>query len=658
MVRPDEQIFKAGKVGEGMGSGCIDSAGESPAPASAEAPGSGSHEGRESARSRAGCQKPVQGGRERSGGPQRVVNVEQASSDYQPKGDWERRAGHVTAKATHSVRDSEHALGLPGVLAVARREGLMRNRREPTRRFTSDAAMGISAERESPSCRAAVRGGSSTAEGVDNTPEGRTPALVERADAGKCEGMAARPNNPEEKVRELQRTLWRCAKRSESRRFHALYDRICRGDVLREAWRRVQANRGAAGIDGESIAAIAESGVEAWLAEIEADLRAGEYRPSPVRRRYIPKNDGKQRPLGIPTVRDRVVQMATKLVIEPIFEADFLECSYGFRPKRSAVQALEAIRESGNRGLNFVIDADIRRFFDSIDQVKLMKLVEERVCDRRVLKLLRQWLEAGVMEDGRVRETLAGTPQGGVISPLLANIYLNALDHAWHAEAHHLGALVRYADDFVVMCRSASAAKSAHQRVQAILTRLGLELHPEKTRAVDLRKGREGFDFLGCTVRKRRSILRAPHMHFMQRWPSGRAMKRLRDRVHELTALPGNDACEVMDLVTALNPVLRGWGNYFATGNADDKFNHIDNYVHERILRWMWRRGGQRRRHQRKHWPQDRLYTLGLYRLQGTVRYPSQAKLRRPSVSRVPETGTHGLTGGPAVTASHRPQRP
>lgn len=195
-------------------------------------------------------------------------------------------------------------------------------------------------------------------------PEGRTPALVERVQAGKCEGMAARPNNPEEKVRELQRTLWRCAKRSKSRGFHALYDRICRDDVLQEAWKRVKQNRGAAGIDGESIAAIAEGGVEAWLAQIQAKLRAGEYRPRPVRRRYIPKSDGGRRPLGIPTVRDRVVQMATKLVIEPIFAADFRECSYGFRPKRSALQALEVIRESGNRGYDFVIDADIRGFLE------------------------------------------------------------------------------------------------------------------------------------------------------------------------------------------------------------------------------------------------------------------------------------------------------
>ncbi len=364
MVRPEELTRMTEQASERVSSGWIVSAGESPAPASAEAPGSRPHGERESARSRAGCQKPVQVDRKRSGGPQRVVNVEQASSKYQPKGDWKRRAGHIAAKATHSAGESERALGLPGVLAAARREGTMRNRRELSRRSTSGAATGISAERESESCRAAVRGGHSTVEGVDNMPEGRTPALVERVQAGKCEGMAARPNNPEEKVRELQRTLWRCAKRSKSRGFHALYDRICRDDVLQEAWKRVKQNRGAAGIDGESIAAIAEGGVEAWLAQIQAKLRAGEYRPRPVRRRYIPKSDGGRRPLGIPTVRDRVVQMATKLVIEPIFAADFRECSYGFRPKRSALQALEVIRESGNRGYDFVIDADIRGFLE------------------------------------------------------------------------------------------------------------------------------------------------------------------------------------------------------------------------------------------------------------------------------------------------------
>jgi RNA-directed DNA polymerase len=243
----------------------------------------------------------------------------------------------------------------------------------------------------------------------------------------------AEASSPADKVRELQRKLWSSAKASGNRRFHVLYDKVYRMDILWEAWSRVRANGGAPGLDGRTIQDIEEHGVEEFLKKIQEDLKAGKYWPTPVRRHYIPKPDGKRRPLGIPTVRDRVVQAAAKIVFEPIFEADFEECSYGFRPGRNAQQALEAIRETANAGYNWVVDADIEKYFDSIDHELLMEAVQKRISDRKMLKLIRKWLKAGVMEEGALRATELGSPQGSVISPLLSNIYLGELDRRWRS---------------------------------------------------------------------------------------------------------------------------------------------------------------------------------------------------------------------------------
>ena len=451
-------------------------------------------------------------------------------------------------------------------------------------------------------------------------PGGCVPAG--RAASEMAVDAARRP----ERVRELQRRLWVAAKRSPGRRFHSLYDKLWRGDVLLGAWERVCRNKGASGVDGVTLAAVEAYGVERMLVELSVDLREGRYRPAPVRRVEIPKPQGGVRPLGIPVVRDRVCQQAARLVLEPIFEADFLPVSYGFRPRRSAVQAKEQARVSFVDGYVFAVDGDIRDYFSTIEHERLLALVAERVSDGRMLKLLGKWLEAGVMEDGLFSETVTGTPQGGVISPLLANIYLHPFDKAM-VEAS-AGRLVRYADDWLVLCRSRREAEAALALAGETLAGLGLELHPDKTRVVDLREGREGFDFLGCHFRARlsgRMLERGVRRYYLRRWPSQRAMKRARAKIKAKTGR-GRAGADIREVIADINPILRGWGNYFRNGNAATKFIAIDRYAERRLRGLMRKRYGRHLRPgQSVGWTREWFEAQGLYRLRGTIRYPAPA---------------------------------
>jgi RNA-directed DNA polymerase len=428
---------------------------------------------------------------------------------------------------------------------------------------------------------------------------------------------ARRARTTLDKVRQLQRALYRAAKASPTRRFHALYDKMYRKDVLAKAWREVKANAGSAGVDGQTIEHIEQSGVEEFLTELVTELCEGRYRPHAVRRVRILKPDGRQRGLGIPAVRDRVVQGAAKAVLEPIFEADFRESSYGFRPKRSAHQACEQVRQAVNHGANWIVELDIEAFYDRIDHELLMRLVEKRVCDRRVLKLLRQWLKAGVLDGGQFSASDQGVPQGGVISSVLANVMLHELDRLWEDRCSQVGQLIRYADDAVLVCRTEAQAREGLWRVEVILARLKLTLQPTKTQVVYVGDGRQGFDFLGFHCRKV-EFWKDRKYRYLQRWPSKRAMQRIRDRIKAITAPRHRLPEPAKRIVDEVNRVVRAWAAYFRVGNSTHKFIQIDEYVRQRLVLFLNKKTGRRGLHQKRY---SRAFfgQLGVYALTGTV---------------------------------------
>ena len=394
----------------------------------------------------------------------------------------------------------------------------------------------------------------------------------------------------------LRQKLGQKAKQQPQFRFYTLYGRVCELDTLWAAWCLVSRNGGAPGVDGVTIQQIEAEGVEDFLTSLQEALRTKQYQPQAVRRVYIPKPDGRQRPLGIPTVRDRVVQAAVLLILEPIFEADFLDCSFGFRPKRSAHQALGEIRRGLQAGLNEVYDADLKGYFDSIDHEKLMACLRMRIADRSVLKLIRMWLQAPVIEqdqDGKPKATRnhRGTPQGGVISPLLANVFLHWFDKAFHASdgpAHWAGArLIRYADDFVVLAHFQGLQLTTWIESK-LETWMGLEINREKTRVVDLREEDASLDFLGFTFRYQRDLY-GRDRRYLHVAPSTKALSRTRAKVRELVS---SHRCfrPLPDLVGDLNSYLNGWGAYFRLGHPRRAFRHVNHFVRTRLCRHLRRR--------------------------------------------------------------------
>ena len=414
------------------------------------------------------------------------------------------------------------------------------------------------------------------------------------------------------KVQQLQRTLYGKAKGDRKWRAWSLYGELCRRDVLETALEAVVRNRGAAGGDGIGVAEI-KADRETFLDALQSQLRARSYRPSPVLRVWIPKDDGKQRPLGIPTVKDRIVQMALLILLQPIFEADFHEASYGYRPGKNAQQALEAIRTAIRQGKYEVIDADLSGYFDTIPHAGLLRLVARRVSDGSILALVKAFLKAPIVEEKSGRKTIQpnerGTPQGGVISPLLSNLYLNSLDHGVNDRPELDAKLVRYADDFVLLCRPGRGA-ALYQRLKSYLQAKGLRLNETKTRVLDVR--RESFRFLGFEVSWRCSAqTRRSYVHVR---PSPKSERRLREKVRqELNHWTHYRSCT--EAIRSVNRVVRGWSLYFHYGHCTSVFIRNDDWLRERVRTWLW--GKYRRRLGRyAFFTTDRIQgQYGLYRL-------------------------------------------
>lgn len=434
--------------------------------------------------------------------------------------------------------------------------------------------------------------------------------------------MTAGSAKPDDPVRALQHALYRAAKADPGRRFHTLRDKVFRRDVLWRAWANVRRNNGAAGIDRTTLAMVEEYGVARLLDEVAKDLKDGTYRPVAARRVFIPKPGSRERrPLSIPTVRDRIVQAAAKIVLEPIFEADMLDCSFGFRPRRSAHDALQVLIDESWRGRRWVVETDIANCFEAIPHEELMLAVEERVSDQGLLRPLRGMLRAGVMQDGSIHRPVSGTPQGGVISPLLANVYLHRLDRAWDVREH--GVLVRYADDVVVMCATREQAQAALERLTVLLADLGLEPKATKTRIVHLQVGGEGLDFLGFHHRLVRSTGRVGRRDvvFLARWPGRKAMQHARDQIRHLT-LRSRLLFPVDEVVADVNRFLRGWAAYFRYGNSARHFDKIRDYAVMRLAGFLAKRHRRSRGWGRYVLAFASSNDLGLIALHGIVAAP------------------------------------